>query len=169
LLNTHSLSRVLTSLNAAAPTAAAAAPSTVAQLKAQLRLLGLPVSGSKQQLLMRLAAASSGGVGGAAASEAPHKVETKAGRAAAPKPKRAVKPGTKGLGHVATAAEAAKEKLLAGENRAVEHVALADEEADELTLGGANAAADARKGNSHGPAAAESAPQPAKRRRRGGG
>jgi hypothetical protein len=38
----------------------------------------------------------------------------------------AVVPGTQGLHMVATAAEAANEKVRAGENRAVEHVALGD-------------------------------------------
>jgi len=43
-----------------------------------------------------------------------------------------VKPGTSHLGEMASAAEAAKEKIAAGESRAVEHVALHDEAEEEV-------------------------------------
>lgn len=123
------------------------------QLKASLRALGLPTSGSKQQLAARLAAAAAASASAPAAA-APAAASGRAARGAA-KP-TAVKPGTSGLGRVATAAEAAREKLLAGESRAVEHVALeADEEADAL-LGAAPAAAAAP---------APAAPAPKRRRR----
>jgi hypothetical protein len=117
-------------LGEASPGLAAAAP--VATLKARLRSLGLPVSGTKQQLLGRLEAVASGAPAPAAAGGTP----------------AAVRPGTRGLGRVATAAEAAAEKLAAGESRAVEHVALADEAVDALV---------------------EAAAAPAPKRRRGGG
>lgn len=51
-------------------------------------------------------------------------------------PPASVRPGTAHLGEVASAKDAALNKLAAGESRAVEHVALADDESMRVTTRG---------------------------------
>lgn len=74
-----------------------------------------------------------------------------------------IQPGTAGLvSYMATARQAAEEKLMAGENRAVEHVALADEETDQLM-----AAQTRQAGRSTGAVAGQVAGvKPSRKRRR---
>lgn len=79
---------------------------SVAAMRSQLKGLGLPTTGRREQLWERLQVVLTADT---AASDAP-------------KP-TAVRPGIKGLGEVASAKVAAEEKVRAGENRAVEHVA----------------------------------------------
>lgn len=83
---------------------------TVPQLKAALKGLGLPTSGTKAVLMARLA--------GVAKDE-----------------EGLPTPGTGHLGVVASAREAAEEKLRAGEGRHVEHVALHTPDSDALAGG----------------------------------
>jgi len=89
---------------------------TVTELRAMLKAEGFPTTGRKAELLERLEgrAANGGGHG----------------------PREGIiNPGTRGLGEMATAEEAVREKAEAGENRAVEHVALVDGRAGVAVAG----------------------------------
>lgn len=90
---------------------------SVAQLKGMLLQLGLPTVGRKAQLIERLGAAN----------QLPRATPLKRGADGLH-----IVPGTAAVGRVATAEEAALEKIRAGENRAVEHVALSDMDTEAL-------------------------------------
>lgn len=130
---------------------------TVAELKERAKAAGVGTSGTKAALVARLeaaAAATVGGAGGGAVkeeeAEAAEEVPTPA-----PKPKRArtaaapasplPRGGTEGITRVATAAEAAREKLAAGEGRGVEHVALHDDEEAAVIEGSSAGGAAGRR------------------------
>ncbi|BDA51318.1 probable endonuclease 8 1 at N-terminal half [Coccomyxa sp. Obi] len=124
---------------AKADPAAALAKLTVAALKAKLQALDQPLTGRKAELVERLAAAlraaapvadATAASGGAEEEGAPEQMAASALALVDSLPD--AQPGTAGLGHIATAEEAALEKARAGEGRNVEHVALETEGTLEL-------------------------------------
>jgi hypothetical protein len=112
---------------------------TVALLRAKLGALDVPATGKKAELVSRLTEAllAAGPAAAVAKGEEEEEEEEEemlanTTAAAAVLPATPVKVGTLHLGQEASARRAAREKLRAGEKRAVEHVALhADEAGDE--------------------------------------
>ncbi|KAK9902765.1 hypothetical protein WJX75_005429 [Coccomyxa subellipsoidea] len=110
--------------------AAALGRLTVAALKEKLKELNEPLDGKKAQLVERLATALQTATLATTVGEEEGEsaAEVAAGANALMKAEAAaLQPGTQGLGHIATAEEAALEKARAGEGRNVEHVALETE------------------------------------------
>ena len=102
---------------------------SVEQLRTALSGRGLPASGAKAVMLARLLDAMAAEPAAPKPEVDVKPAQAKPVQAAKPAQTDAPRPGTAHLGGFASAAQAAAEKLRAGENAAVEHVALHDDAA----------------------------------------
>eukprot|EP01026_Neomeris_dumetosa_P032305 TRINITY_DN2561_c0_g1_i2.p1 TRINITY_DN2561_c0_g1~~TRINITY_DN2561_c0_g1_i2.p1 ORF type:complete len:434 (-),score=88.53 TRINITY_DN2561_c0_g1_i2:170-1471(-) len=111
---------------------------TVKQLKDKLQQAGLPKNGQKVDLIRRLSQSSQQSDSSEELDDLGFDMNM-----------IDVVPGTEQLGDVATAKQAALEKVQAGENRAVEHIALIVDEDLETKKGGGSSSKKRRRTNGY--------------------